>query len=461
MKGWGGQSHPGGSGPRCWDSRRCLQRDENQAQRAHAWGGAGVHRDRRTWLNPAGHRPCAMVGCRNPYLSWGLTSWVGEAGRRPPDRAGQAEARMQVTSREARQALYWRICHDTQTHTGHARARPGTSPGPRTAGQGVHSQGQRETLSVTHGAISPSSAASGSPRRRASPRGIQGRGGRGRLPKARPGRAAPSCLPSPSCQLGCEPQVTRTGAGTPGLGWVDGTHCGVWVFICHSPSSQGAPAGREWEKGARLPRAGPLRVPERDAAGRRGGCGLGSGSQEEGRASRRGRGPSRGEGLWSSLPAGSGTRDGRGTQASTSRARTMPLGRAEPGSRQLLAGAVLVEPDVEEEVAVWGKRSARGRPPGPMAAPERGRVGRSPRGPESPGDPGPTGREGGEDPRPVRDPQGFSALLPQASPCCASALSGKELTAPPSLGCLGSASWECLGPRAHAHWWRRREDRAS
>lgn len=153
------------------DSRRCSQRNEDQTQTAHAWEAAGAHRDRRTRL-----QPCWPVAMRagNPYLSW---------GGRPPGRAGQAEARMQVTSREARQALYWRICHGyTDTHRPHPRTRPGPSPGPRTADAGCPLPEAGGTLSVTHRAISPSSAASGSPEEPALG-DAKGQGGRGRLPR--------------------------------------------------------------------------------------------------------------------------------------------------------------------------------------------------------------------------------------------------------------------------------------
>ena len=121
-----------------------------------------------------------------------------ELGGQPPDRTGQAEARMQVTSREARQALYWRISHRyTDTHRPRPRARPGTSPGPRKADAGVSTpRGQRETPGVTHGAVSPSSAASRSPGEKPALGGFQGPRGLGEAPQTRPERVSPSRLPS-------------------------------------------------------------------------------------------------------------------------------------------------------------------------------------------------------------------------------------------------------------------------
>ena len=90
-----------------------------------------------------------------------------------------------------------------------------------------------------------------------------------------------------------------------------------------------------------------------DAAGRCGGCGLGAGWPEGGDGCHgSGRGPIPGEGgLWLSLPAGSGTQDGAGCSGLSLQGAHVHAGQAEPGWGQLLAGAVLVEPDMEEEVA--------------------------------------------------------------------------------------------------------------
>lgn len=101
-------------------------------------------------------------------------------------------------------------------------------------------------------------------------------------------------------------------------------------------------------------------------------------------------------------------------------------GQAEPGWGQLLAGAVLVEPDVEEEVArvEEEKRPEAGhlarrlhlREGAEVRARSRGGPGLAPR------------------------PPGLLCAVAPPSPCTSLRLSscpGKELTALPSLGCLG------------------------
>lgn len=150
----------------------------------------------------------------------------------------------------------------------------------------------------------------GVPRRRASPWGMpRAKGARGGSPDP-PGQGPSLTLAFPSYRLGGEPQVMGTGAGTPGLGWVDGSYSGVLVSICFSQSSPGA-GPCESQRG----RDGQTVVS----------AGWGPGGQEEGAS-----------GLLSLQDQGPGT--GQGAQACASRARTCTLGRQNQDGGSSLLG---------------------------------------------------------------------------------------------------------------------------
>lgn len=323
------------------DSRRCSQRDEDQTQTAHAWEAAGAHRDRRTRLQPC--RPVAMRavgGRRNPYLSW---------GGRPPGRAGQAEARMQVTSREARQALYWRICHRyTDTHRPHPRTRPGPSPGPRTADTGCPLPGAGGALGVTHRAVSPSSAASGSPGEEPALGGCQGPRGPGEAPQTHPGRP-PSHSPSFPAGWAVNPRS---------WGQVQGPQ--AWAgWMGHTLGSGSASALAQACGGAPV-------SPREDAAGRRW-C-----VRAEGRVARR-RGPL----VVSPCRIRDPGRGGALRLAPPGRARVRWAGRTRMGAAPCW-GRPRGTGCGGRSRPCRGREAPRGRPPGPTAAPERGGRGESP-----------------------------------------------------------------------------------
>ena len=271
------------------DSRRCSQRNEDQTQTAHAWEAAGAHRDRRTRLQPCWPRLCVLWGGRNPYLSWGggWTSRGEDAGDRQRSKAGP-------------------LLENLSPIHGHTQATPPnpawTQPRAQDADAGCPLPRAGRTLGATPRAVSPSSAASGSPGEEPALGDAKRAGGGSPEP---PGQGPSLTLAFPSYRLGGEPQVMGTGAGTPGLGWGDGPYFGVWVSICFSPSSQGCPCESQRGLG--------------------GGCGLGAGWPG-----------GRGLGHLSLQDQGPGT--GRGTQACASRARTCTLGRQNQDGGSSLLG---------------------------------------------------------------------------------------------------------------------------
>lgn len=101
-----------------------------------------------------------------------------------------------------------------------------------------------------------------------------------------------------------------------------------------------------WE-GVRLPCLGAPVQPRKDAGGERGG---GVGAGRRGRSCREGLAPPCGSLVTS--PAGTGTQEEAGAGSGLCLQGThVHAGQAEPGRRQLLTPTVLVEADVEEEVA--------------------------------------------------------------------------------------------------------------
>lgn len=264
--------------------------------------------------------------------------------------------------------------------------------------------------------------------RRASPRGIPRAEGAGGGSPDPPGKGPSLMLAFSSYRLGCEPQVMGTGAGTPGLGWVDGPHSGVWVSICFSPSSQGGPNGQGGkERGCCV--QGPLRV-QRGRGGQM--WGLRAGGRVAGR-----RGWMSRQWPWPH-PWGGGPlvvsscriRDpGRGGLL-----RLEPPGRARArwaGRTRMGAAPCWGRPRGTgyggRSRPCRGRGAPRGRPPGPTAEPERGGGGESqePWGPK----PGETrGRPGvgvGEGPQAwLHDPPG---LLCGAAPGKSLNLSAPQL----------------------------------
>ena len=270
-----------------------------------AWGGPQGQTDTGPTL-PATSRVCCV-------RSWESLPALGadELGGGPLTAPDQQRQGCRQTSREARQALYWRICHrHADTHRPWPpRAQPGTSPGARTADTGdrLPTGGRWLLLEPT----TVPSLLAGLPRgpwEKSQPSGdSKGRGAKGGFPD--PPRLCPSLtLTFSSCWLGCEPQVTEQ---------VQGPRATLWGLVSIHPSSgllQGIPDG-QCGKGHGCQVWGPLQSPERTPQVGGEGRGGRSGQELQQRPV-----PCPGA-LWSPLPAGAAA------QAGAPRARTCTLGR--------------------------------------------------------------------------------------------------------------------------------------
>lgn len=184
-------------------------------------GGTGGHRDRETQAQPCwppvvcvtgGFHVLSCVG-GNPYLSRGLMG----GPLTTPDK--QMHGRRQ-TSKEARWALYWRTCHRHTDTAGHGTPSPAWKQ-PR-AWKSWHRPGylpvggQRDLLGINHPPAP--SLLPGLPRdpwEKSQPWvGVQGLRGLKGDSQAPLGCGPPSRSPFSSSRLGCDPQVTATGAET-------------------------------------------------------------------------------------------------------------------------------------------------------------------------------------------------------------------------------------------------------
>lgn len=188
---------------------------------------------------------------------------------------------MQVTSREARQALYWRSVHPIHRHTGHAPSRPGTSPGPRTAEAGVSTPRERGKLSVSPTVPSlPALLPRGPPGEEPALGGFQRAEGTGGSPDP-PGKGCSLMLAFPFLPAwvvnpGSREQVQGPQAWAGWMGHTVGSGSASAIAQARrGPRGQGG-------EGARLQRAGACESQRGPRQADVGAAGWGLGSQEEG-----------------------------------------------------------------------------------------------------------------------------------------------------------------------------------
>lgn len=322
---------------------------------------------------------------------------------------------MQVTGREARQVLYWRICHRyTDTHRPHPRTRPGPSPGPRTLTQGVPSPGPGELSVPPPGPSLPAQLPRG-PQEKSQPLGMPR--GPGEAPQSPLDRAPSSRSPSLPTGWVVNPRSWEQVQGPQA--WAGG--------MGHTLGSGSASALAQARRGAPV-------SPREDAVV---GAGWGPGGQEEGASvisPCRIRDPGQGGALRLAPPGRARVRLAGRTRMGAAPCWGCPRGTGCGGRSR----------------PCRGREAPRGRPPGLMAAPERGGRGESPE-PQGP-KPGAVGAGG---PRPGSEAPRASLRCRPARPLHLSApqLLSQEGADSASLPGLsgGQRAGECLGPRHIVH----------